>query len=592
VFVVWATALPGQELDTVESKLDEELARLVAEGPTATELERVKTQYRADFVRGMERIGGFGGVSDILAESEVYGGSPDYYKVRLERAARASAADLQRVARQWLGDGVYALEVHPFPEYSTTASTIDRGKLPEPDSFPAPRFPQLERAALSNGLQVIVAQRHGAPLVELNLLLDSGYAADQPALGGVPGTASLTMAMLDEGTATRSGLETSERLAQLGAQLGTGANLDLASVSLSALKENLDPSLEVFADVVLRPAFPEADFAREKEQRLAAIRREKATPQAMALRVFPRLLYGAGHPYGTPLTGSGTEESVEGLERADLVAFHRAWFKPGSATLTVVGDITPAEILPRLERLLGGWPAGKAPEKELATVAHRPESAVYLVDRPGSLQSMIYAGHVAPPRSNPNEAAIETMNEVLGQSFTSRINMNLREDKHWSYGANSRLLDARGQRPFVVAAPVQTDKTKESLAEIRRELEGIVGDRPPTADELKVAKDKRILTLPGRWETNDAVAAAIAQIVRFGLPDDYWRTYPAELLSLGLPQVERAAHEVVHPGQVVWVVVGDRAKIEPGIRELGLGSIQVIDADGNPVEETTAAGSR
>jgi zinc protease len=577
-FLIQASARPDADLSEVERALDEELARFLAEGPTAEELARVKTQFRARFVRGIERIGGFGGKSDVLAMNEVYGGRPDFYKLVLERVANATADDLRSAAQKWLSDGVYVMEVHPFPQYSTMASTVDRSSLPTPGPPPVAAFPALQRATLSNGLKIVLAERRAVPVVNFRLLIDAGYAADQL---GAPGTASLAMSMLDEGTNRRTALEISDELAKLGASLGAGSNLDMSTVFMSALTENLDPSLDIFADVILNPSFPEADFQRLKRQRLAQIQQEKVQPIGMALRVFPMLLYGEGHAYGNPMTGSGTEESVQGLTRDGLLGFHRTWFKPNNATLVIVGATTMDEIRPKLERLFRGWKAGDTPQKNLATVAHKDESAVYLLDRPDAIQSVIFAGHVAPPKSNPDEIAIETMNTILGGDFSARINMNLREDKHWSYGAGSIVWDARGQRPFIVYAPVQSDKTKESMAEIAKELNGILGENPTNGDELDFAKNSKTLTLPGQWETANAVAASVAEIVRFGLDDRYFDTYAGKVRGLELNQIHDAAAKVLRPNKLIWVVVGDRATIESGIRELGLGAIYEIDADGN-----------
>ncbi len=589
LFVLWATAAPGQDLGGVERALDEELERFIAGGPTAAELERVKTQYRAGFVRGIERIGGFGGKSDILATHEVYAGDPDAYKTTLARVASATVEDLQRAAGEWLADGDYNLEIHPFPEYATTESGVDRSAgVPETREFPEGRFPRLEKTTLANGLKVILAERHAVPVVWFRLLVDAGYAADQ---GRIPGTASLAMDMLDEGTESLSALEISEQLARLGADLRSASNLDTSFVSLSALKDKLEASLEIYADVIRNPSFAEAEVGRRKELRLAQIQREKKSPFQMGLRVFPRLIYGSDHAYGLPFTGTGTEESVTSITRADLRSFHRTWFKPDNATLVVVGDTTLEEIAPRLEALFAGWQPGAVPAKNLPTVEHRPSPSVYLVDRPGSSQSIIFAGHVAPPKGNSDEIAIEAMNEVLGASFTARINMNLREDKHWSYGARSVLVDARGQRPFLVFAPVQTDKTRESMAEIQKEITGVRGAKPPTADELARAQDSRTLSLPGRWETSRAVIGSIAEMVQFGLAEDHWTTYSGKVRALDLAQVSAAAKEVVHPDKTVWVVVGDREKIEAGIRELGFGEVQLIDADGNLVTEPVGTDS-
>src|SRR5881296_650263 len=404
----------------------------------------------------------------------------------------------------------------------------------------------------------------------MTLLVDAGYAADQFA---TLGTASLTLDMLDEGTKTRTALQISDTLSQL----------DVSSVSLSTFKDNLDSALDILADMILNPSFPQADFQRQQRQRIARIQREKVQPVQMALRVFPQLLYGAKHAYGNPLTGSGTEESVTRMTRDDLVRFHRTWFKPNHATLVVVGDISLAEIQPKLARLFSRWPAGDVPQKNVGTVADQAKPLVYILDRPGAEQSVILAADLAAPKANPREYAIEAMTSLLGGQFTSRVNMNLREDKHWSYGAFTLVWDARGQRPFIAYAPVQTDKTKESMIEVDGELRGILGPKPVTADELAKAQANLTLTLPGNWETMDAVQGSLEQLVTFGLDDHYYETYAQRVRALTIPDAAGAAQETIRPDHLVWVVVGDRSKIEPGIRELNFGEIRFLDADGKPL---------
>ncbi len=577
-----ASAKVGVDLAIIEEAAKEEIQRFIDRGPTAKELERVQTQYRASFLRGIERVGGFGGKSGVLAENMVYGGSPDRYQRKLDYIADASRADLQTVVGEWLGENAYIAEVYPHPAMTAAPAGADRSKPPEPAGFPSGEFPEFDRVTLTNGLDVLVAQRTAIPLVNLTLILNAGFAADQFAQ---PGTAAMTMAMLDEGTAKRSALEISEELALLGAELSSGADLDTSMVSLSALRENLDYSLAIFADVVLNPVFPPNELDRLRAQYLALVRQEKTRPTSMALRVLPKLIYGEGHAYAQPLTGSGTEDSIRAITRADLQQYHDTWFRPNNATLLVVGDITTAEITAKLEELFKTWEPADVPVKNIDTVERRAQNAVYIVDKPGAEQSIIFAGEVAPPKSNPDEIAIQVMNDILGGNFSSRINMNLREDKSWSYGARSMIMDAEGQRPFLVYAPVQTDKTSESMREILAELTAINGDRPPTEDELARAKSSKTLSLPGRWETNRAVLRSMGEIVRFGLADDYWDTYADEVNALGIDDIARAASEVVAPDDLVWVVVGDREKIESGIIKLGLGDTRIIDADGEPVSD-------
>jgi zinc protease len=579
-FEITATARKGQELSKIEKEVDEELVRFLESGPEPQELQRVKTEYAAGFIRGADRIGGFGGKSDVLARGQAFLGDPGFYKTRLQRVADASVQDLKSAARRWLSDGVYILEVHPYPSYKTATESVDRSKMPETGAPPELKLPKLERATLSNGLKVILAQRHEIPVVEFRLQVDAGYAADQFA---APGTASMTTALLDGGTAKRTALQISEEAALLGAQLRAGSDLDTSQVSLSALKTNLDSSLELYADVILHPSFPESDFLRQQKLQIAAIQREKVTPRSMALRVFPGLLYGPRHAYGNPLTGSGTEASVSKLTRDDLVKFHETWFKPNHATLIVTGDTTLSEVTPKLEKLLDGWKQGNIPAKNIGTVEYRPKPVVYLLDRPGAIQSVILAGEIAPPRNNPDEIAIEAMNDMLGGNFGARINMNLREDKHWSYGASSFYWDARGQRPFVVFAPVQTDKTKESLAEIDKELRGILGAKPPTAEELAKVQANETLSLPGSRETMGEVANSIETLVEYGLPDDYYDKFAGRVRALQVSDIEAIAKRVVRPDNLTWVIVGDRTKIEAGVRELNLGELKFLDADGKPI---------
>jgi zinc protease len=446
-FVVVATAKLGEDLRKVERVLNEELDRFLQEGPTERELQRVKTQSFAGFIRGVERIGGFGGKSDILASSQTYLGSPYGYREKLKRVDRATFADVQNVARNWLSEGVYTLEVVPFRETANAQPPKnERDRLPEIGPPHDLRLPALEEARLSNGLRVLVAERHEIPVVNLWLDVDAGYATDYSA---APGTARLAASLLTGGTARRTALEISDELQMLGAQLSTGANLDLSTVYVSSLKATLDDSLDLFADVVLNPVFPQSDFERQQQLQISAIANEKVTPLQMALRALPPILFGADHAYGMPLTGSGTEESVSGLTRDDMLRHHSSWFRPNNATLMVVGDTTLGEILPKLEAVFGSWKSAPIPERHLKPAAKPSKPAIYLVNKPGAVHSIVIAGTIAPAPDPRSEVALETMNNVFGGTFGARLNMNLREEKHWSYGAASVLYAARGQRPFI-----------------------------------------------------------------------------------------------------------------------------------------------
>ena len=581
MFIIQATANPGNDLTAVEAAIDEEMNRLLTEGPEQDELNRVRTQIRARFIRGIERIGGFGGKSDALARSEVYGGSPDAYKQTIVDQQNATVESIRDAANRWLTDGVYVLEVEPFPRYAARGESVDRSRLPDLDTPPDVSFPDIQISELSNGLSVVLVERNAIPTVGIQLMVNAGYAADQLAL---PGTASLAMNMLDEGTDYLTSLEISEELEMLGAVLNTGSNLDTSNVTLNALTENLEPSLELFADVILNPSFPQSELDRLKQEQLARIQREQTTPIAMAQRVFPKLIYGADHAYGQGLTGSGTLDSVRNLQRNDLVDFVRAWFKPNNATLIIVGDTDLDTLVPLLEEQFADWQPGDVPMKNVSDVAHQQESKIFLIDRPDSLQSVIYAGHIAPAVEDETEIAIGTMNNILGGSFTSRINMNLREDKGWSYGSRTIMIPTNSQRPFFVQAPVQTDRTADSMQEVINELRGFIGEAPPTRDEVQKAQDSQSLRLAGRWETNNAVSGSLREIVRFGYEDDYFDRYADRVRSLNIEDVAEAAREVVTPENLVWLVVGDRNQVEADIEALGIADIEILDADGNPTD--------
>jgi len=498
----------------------------------------------------------------------------------LKRVREATAENLKSAANRWLADGVYIAEVLPFPDYKAAQSGADRSKPPALGTPPELRLPKLQRATLSNGLKVILAERHEVPLVNFWMSTDAGYAADQFA---TPGTAKLTGALLIDGTWTRNALEINDQAALLGAQLRGYSNLDFSYVRLSALKSKLDPSLDLFADVILNPSFPEADFKREQKLQLDAIQQEQKDPFSMSLRVLPGLIYGPGHAYGHPLTGSGTAASVQRITRNDLVKFHQTWFRPNNSTLVLVGDTTLAEMTPKLEKLFAGWKPAEIPVKNVSAVQLAPKPVVYLLDKPGASQSVILAGHVALPPNTPREIALQAMNDDVGGMFSSRLNMNLREDKHWAYGAFSFLVGARAQRPFIVFAPVQTDKTKESLVEVNKELRAILADRPVTGEELARIQANETLALPGSRETLNAVGSSITELVQFGWPDNYYDTMTGKIRALKTSDLDAAAKQVIHPDNIVWVVVGDRAKIESGVRELNFGEIRFIDADGNPI---------
>lgn len=576
--VIEATAQPGADLTAVESALKEEISDFLAKGPSKKELQRVQTQYKSRFVRGVERIGGFGGKSDILAMNAVYENDPAAYKNSLKSIENATTKQVKNISNTWLNANKLTIEVLPYPELSATSESADRSSLPMPTSFPEVDFDEFERATLSNGMTLLVATRRAVPTIDFRLMLDAGFASD---LFALPGTSSLALSMMMEGTHKRSSQEISEEIAMLGSGLSAFSGLDNSVVTLNTLSDKLDDSLDIYADVILNPSFPEKELQRLKQMRIAGIKREKVTPIPMALRVLPKLMFGEGHAYGQALTGSGTEEATTKMTREILANYHDTWFKPNKATMIVVGDITLAEIAPKLEEHFAAWKPGETPAKNIAPVENKKKESVYLLHRPESQQSFIMAGQMIPAKNEGDELARDVMNAIFGGEFNARLNMNLREDKHWAYGAYSFFLDTAAQRPYVAWASVQTDKTAESMTEIRKELQAIVSSQPPTQEEMDHVLQKLTLSLPGQWETADAVSGALAEIVRFDLPDNYWNTYAQDLRSLKLAEIRAAAKSVIKPDQLVWVVVGDRAKIEAGIKALGYDDIKILDENGN-----------
>jgi len=581
-FQVIVTVKPGGDVRAVEKAMDEEMAAFLAKGPTAAEIERVVTAGYANIVRGIERIDGSSGKSYILAQSQVFGGSPDFYKQYLKWIREATPREVQNVAKQWLSDGVFVVEVQPTPEYRVASNGADRSKLPATGTPPDLRLPPLQRATLSNGLKVVLAERHNAPIVDLTLILDAGFATDSLA---TPGTARLATAMLDEGTKKRSSLEIAERAELLGARLGAGSTLDTSYLSVNAITGKLAESLELFSDVVINPTFPQTDLDRLKGQSLAAIEQEKTQPGGIASRLLPQLIYGKGHAYANPFSGTGNTDTVKALTRTDMETFHRRWIRPDNGTLLIVGDTTLATVVPLLERNLSAWkaPSDPLPKKNIGTVAQQTKPRVFLVNRTGAEQSNILAGYVGPSRSDPEHIALETLNTIVGGNFVSRLNMNLREEKHWSYGVQSRLLPAEGQGPFVVRAPVQTDKTSEAMQEVQRELQEILKGKPPSDAEIKFAQDSLVLQLPGSNETSDEVAGSYADIVTYGLKDTYWNDYVGEVNAMTAAKLAAAAQKLVQPTALTWIVVGDLSKIEASVRKLNFGEVKVLDPDGNVI---------
>jgi predicted Zn-dependent peptidase len=338
--------------------------------------------------------------------------------------------------------------------------------------------------------------------------------------------------------------------------------------------------LGVFTDVILNPSFPQTDFERVKKIQISRIQKEKVSPNGIALRILPKLLFGEKHPYGNPYSGAGFETTVDKITRDQVVKFHQTWIKPNNATLVVVGDITVDEIKAKLENQFKNWKSGDVPKKNIPTADIPSKPVIYLMDKPGSIQSVVIGGVLSNPYGKVNEVALDVMNAIIGGEFTSRINMNIREDKHWSYGASSFILSNEGQRPYLAFTSVQSDKTKETVQEIYKEFNQYISSKPATNEEVAKNQNNKLLQVPGSYETMDAVANDMIQIIKYNLKDDFKKQEIEKLKNLQVKDIQAVAKETIKLEQFTWVIVGDKAKVEGPLKEIGY-TIKYIDADGN-----------
>lgn len=564
----------GIEVATVEKELDKVMAKFLNRGPSTDEVELVSTKTKASIIRQLEEVGGFGGKAQTLAQGELLVGDPGFFKTELQRLERVKSKDVLEASRKWLGDGWHQITVKPFPEYTNAASGVDRTTgLPDVTGETKLVFPTIEQATLSNGMMVNLAKRSTIPVVNVAIQFDAGFAADK---GNKLGLANFTTAMLDEGAGKYDALELAGELERLGAELSAGSTLDTTTVSMSVLTENMSDSLKLMGDVLLNPSFDNEEIERQRKLILTTIAQQQAQPVSIALTALPPIIYGGDHAYGIPFTGTGSADSVSQITRDDMLRFKRQWMRPDNGTIFVVGDTTMAEIKPLLEQEFGKWQEkGDKLTKEIATVSLPQQGQAIIIDRPGSSQSLILAAHIAPPTGVKNNIAIDAMNETLGGAFTARVNMNLREDKGWAYGAYTFLQEAKGQRPFMVYAPVQTDKTGDSLKELVKELNAYKGNVPPTNDELERVVLDRVRSLPGRFETSSAVLSSLLSSNRFDRPLNYPESLPEKYGRLSTSDLEQAAEQVLNPDKLTWIIIGDASVIKAEVEAAGIGAVTV-----------------
>lgn len=585
----------GVDQAAAEAALDAEIARLIAEGPSADELQRAATRAVTGQIAALEQVGGFGGKGVTLAEGLLYSGDPARYRTTLQEIAALTPQQVRGALQRWLTRPVFALAVVPGKRTErgeTMGGWGDEASAPAPASNagrPAPRltagpprpmppvdpvgaltFPALERASLSNGVPVVLARRGAVPVALVSLSFDAGIAADAQ---DSPGIQSLMLRMLSEGTTRLDATQIAEEQERLGASISASTGLDTSTVTLFSLTPNLAPALSLMAEVVRQPAFRAADVARAQSQRLADIDQAQSSPGDLAGRTLAPLLFGAGHPYGQPGDGLGNKAAIKALGPDQLRAAHDKWLRPDTLTITVVGDVTMAQIKPLLEQAFGGWtaPASARPHKPIDQPAPPPRERIVLIDRPNSPQSVIMAGRVLPLTGRtPGLEALDLANEVLGNGFLSRLNLDLRENKGWSYGVGSRVRSPVGARSLIVTAPVQSDRTGDSIALIRAQMQAFPATRGVEPGETARVTDGNIRGLPTNFETNGQVMGAILATLLLGRDDDYQVRLPDRYRAIDAAAIDAAARQYLQPQGLLFVVVGDRKLIEPQLRKLGL----------------------
>ena len=576
MFFVIVDVASGEDPLEVENSMDDVLEIFIKKGPNPKLLKAEKTKILAGFIRGIQRIGGFGGKSDLLATCQTYTGDPGCYRKNAEYLDSVTPAKMKATFSKWIDDTPYVLTILPNEKLGVDQSDIDRSQgIPFPTEKVSFKFPTLQTATLSNGSKIVLAKRTGVPLVEMNFQFSFGYAQEN---NNELGYTNFMMDMLNEGTKKYSALEFDEMLDSLGSNLGFGSGLDSSFVTVSSLKGSLSETLDLAKEAIINPIFSQNEIDRIQKQTLASIVQEENRPASIAYRNIGKLMYGEDHPYGKPLTGSGVSSTISEITRDDIIAIHRRAINPKNLTFAVAGDIELKELVNLLEDKFGNWSStSKSGLKKLNNVSLPNSRVVYLIDKPNAQQSYIVAGQLLPPTATDEEIKISYMNYAIGGSFTSRLNMNLREDKSWSYGVRTRLADAKGQRAMLVTAPVQTDKTSESIIEIIKEYDAYLNDAPISDEELAKAKASKTLRLPGQFETLGALKSGVSGIVTYNRDLDYLNKLPMILDKPKLIDIQNIAQNYIKPNQWIWLIVGDLKKIEQPIRNLELGKVTILD---------------
>jgi len=577
-----ATVKPGGDADAVAARLDAVFADFLANGPTQDEIDRVVTQYAARTIQGLEQVNG---KASVLAEGQLYAGDPDFYKNELQAYAAVTPAQVRDAMQRWLNRPVYRQIVEPGereayveaatappgaePVEVTEIQRVARDPMPTIGDVSNIDFPAVERATLSNGIEVVYARSTTVPVTRVAVEFDAGYAADE---AGSLGVHSMMLTLMNEGTRTRDSNALAEARERLGAAVGVGASMDRTAASLTAVTTNLDPSLVLLSDIVRNPAFAPAEVERLRAQRLAGLANERTQPAALAARALPPLIYGEDSPYGRPFNGSGTPETIIALTREDLIAEHAAWVRPDNARIFAVSDLPLSELTPRLEQAFGDWRAPATPRGAKAFPAEIPATTarIVLIDRPQSPQSIIFGGAVLPLSGTDDLLTLQAANSVLGTDFLSRINADLRETKGWSYGVRGAINTLQNRVPYIVNAPVQANRTGESIAALIAQYDRFLTADGVTSEELERTINGDTRGLAGSYETSAQILGALRSNALYGRPDDYQETLASRTRGLTAEQMDAAARAVIDPDRFVWVVVGDASVVQPQLEALGL----------------------
>jgi len=595
IFSIEVVARPGKTPEQIEAGINAELDKFRTAGPDEKEVVRAQNGIETVIVNGLQRLGGFGGVADRLNMYEHYLGNPDYLSKDLARYRATTPVTVKAFASRYLQNAnrvvVFGVPGEkklppeaPKPaaptEAATTAEGVNvdepwRANPPAPGPMPTLALPTATEFKLPNGLTVLFAQRTGVPVVAALLVVRTGSDAN-PA--STPGLANFTAAMLDEGTASRTAPQIADAVAQLGATLTTGSTMDSSSLTTRALAKNFPAALDLLADVALHPSFPAAEIDRQRASRLASLVQQREDPELVAQRTLVSALFGSSHPYG--FIEIGTADSNKAITRDQLQAFWKQNFVPNNAALIVVGDTSEADLRALAAKEFGAWQPGTPVAPSMGTPETDPARLI-VVDKAGAPQTQLWLGALGADRRTPDYAAIQVMNNAFGGTFSSRLNLNLREDKGYTYGAFSTFVMRKSAGPFFALAGVRTDVTGPALGEMLKEAAGM-STKPLTDDELHLAKDNLVRSLPGDFETDQSTAGSFSTLYVYGLGLDYWAKYPALINAIDGNTVRTTAAKYLAADRLHVVAVGDKAKIVPQFQKLdaAFGSPEIRDTDG------------